>query len=117
MIKVDENYYYLDLDALGNELEKDFNLAEGSIIETEEIVTKDDKQAVVETITTTVSKHKPKEIDGFKYEILRSMIEMLMTIEMEYDDALMKHKKLSEYPPNYALAFNTLLKMKILKKI
>lgn len=117
MIKVDGEYYYIDLDELSNELGKDDKLAEGVIEESEVIETLDHNGKVIESIVTTTKKHKPKEIDGFKYELLRTMVEILLGTEMEYDEGLMKHKSLDTASANYAMAFNTLLKLKILKKL
>jgi hypothetical protein len=117
MIKVDGEYYYLDLDALSHELEQDGNLAEGTIEEVEEVTTMNGEGKPIEFIKSVVKKHKPKEIDGSKYELLRTMVEILLSVELEYDDALMKPKDLQTAPMNYAIAFNTLLKLKILKKL
>jgi hypothetical protein len=117
MIKVDGDYYFLDLDALSNELEQDGNLAEGTIKETEEITTMDGEGKPKEITVSVITKHKPKEIDGSKYELLRTMVEILLSVEFEYDEALMKSKDLQTAPMNYAIAFNTLLKLKILKKL
>lgn len=119
MIKIDKEYYYLDLDAMSDELEKDDSLKAGTMTNTETTVVKAGKAGKDEILSTTIVTNeipKPKEVDGFKYELLREMIAIVLNTEMEFDNSKMV-SSFNEAPTNFIIAFNTLLKLDILKKI
>lgn len=61
---------------------------------------------------------RAKEIDGPKYEIFRTMIEILLDFQSddEEDFSLGAERALSKKPLSYQLAFNTLYNYGILKE-
>lgn len=116
MIKIDKEYYYLDLDAMSDELEKDDSLKAGTMTNTETTVVYGGNNEIESKTIVTNEIPKPKEVDGFKYELLREMIAIVLNVEMEFDNSKMV-SSFNEAPTNFIIAFNTLLKLDILKKI
>jgi hypothetical protein len=116
MIKIDGEYYYMDLDALSECLESDDNLAEGTIKETETTTWYDEQNEMQSKEVKVIDRHKPKEVDGFKFQFLTQMIDLILHTDLEFDESTMK-ASFSKAPTNYLVAFNTLLKLKILKKL
>lgn len=92
MLKILNEYYYLDLD----KMEEMVNLPSKNNPEGEE--------------SESVGQH----ISVVKYDILKVMIEVLMTESEEVDEKL--GPKSSELSIPFKLAFNTLLNKKIINK-
>ena len=92
MLKILNEYYYLDLD----KMEEMVNLPSKNKPEGEE--------------SESVEQH----ISVVKYDILKVMIEVLMTESEEVDEKL--GPKSSELSIPFKLAFNTLLNKKIINK-
>ena len=92
MLKILNEYYYLDLD----KMEEMVNLPSKNKPEGEEL--------------ESVEQH----ISVVKYDILKVMIEVLMTESEEVDEKL--GPKSSELSIPFKLAFNTLLNKKIINK-
>ena len=92
MLKILNEYYYLDLD----KMEEMVNLPGKNKSEGEE--------------SETMEQH----ISVVKYDILKVMIEVLMTESEEVDEKL--GPKSSELSIPFKLAFNTLLNKKIINK-
>ena len=92
MLKILNEYYYLDLD----KMEEMVNLSAKNKTEGEE--------------SETMEQH----ISVVKYDILKVMIEVLMTESEEVDEKL--GPKSSELSIPFKLAFNTLLNKKIINK-
>lgn len=96
MLKILNEYYYLDLD----KMEELVNLPNN---------TKSEVDAETELIEST-----GQHISVVKYDILKVMIEVLMTESEEVDEKL--GPKSSELSIPFKLAFNTLLNKKIINK-
>jgi hypothetical protein len=96
MLKILNEYYYLDLD----KMEELVNLPNN---------TKSDDGEETELIEST-----GQHISVVKYDILKVMIEVLMTESEEVDEKL--GPKSSELSIPFKLAFNTLLNKKIINK-
>ena len=96
MLKILNEYYYLDLD----KMEEMVNLPSKNKPEGEES----------ESESESVEQH----ISVVKYDILKVMIEVLMTESEEVDEKL--GPKSSELSIPFKLAFNTLLNKKIINK-
>ena len=92
MLKILNEYYYLDLDKM------------------EEMVNLPDKNKSEGGESETMEQH----ISVVKYDILKVMIEVLMTESEEVDEKL--GPKSSELSIPFKLAFNTLLNKKIINK-
>lgn len=92
MIKILNEYYYLDLDKM------------------EELVNLPSKPKPEGTETESYEQH----ISVVKYDMLKVMIEVLMTESEEVDETLGSKSKEISIP--FKLAFNTLLNKKIINK-
>lgn len=116
MILIGSESYYIDVDTLNDELNNDSELGAGFTEDSKTTTYKDDT-GHVSGITLEVNKiHKPKEVDGFKYDLYMSMIRTVMEVPMEREDPGMPFN-LNDAPINFTIAFNTLLYKKILKAI
>jgi hypothetical protein len=108
--------YYLDFDGLENILKPDADLESGEIEETESKVTY--IQGGVEKTEMIVKKyHKGKEIDISKYETYRTLLEILLSYNEESDDTLGLERGLNSTPLPFKIAFNTLVKYKVLREL
>ena len=116
MIKIGDLYYYIDLEAMSKQLELDDDKS-GVIIEKESVYTKDDTGQVLNLVETITEKHKPKEVDGFKYEVIRTMLEIVLSETLEFNQSTMKMVPLEQASSNFIMAFNTLTKLKIIQAI
>lgn len=116
MIIIQDEYYYIDFDA-ASEAVSGTSFEEKYLDEvktTEEF----DKQDVLLSRTVETNRtFKPREVDGLKYGLLQEFISVVMNTELEFDDALKKHINIEQAPANYIIAFNSLLKLNVLKKI
>jgi hypothetical protein len=119
MIRIGEDYYYLDLDKLSEVLypeNQDEALKEGVIIEKDIEYTKDTMASDRKDIKVTERhRDKPKEVDGLKYELVRAMLDVIMNVELEYDEVTKEPADLEKAPTNFVMSFNTLLKLEIIK--
>lgn len=117
MIKIDDTYYYVDLEAISEVLEKDESLGAG-YVEGEELVEfYDEEGKLTSTQRHSSRQFKPKEIDGNKAGMINAMVEVLLNEPLEFSQSNMKMTPLNQAPSNFILAFNSLLKLNILKKI
>ena len=108
--------YYIDFDGLENILKPDEDLESGEIEESETKTTY--MQNGIEKTEITIKKyHKRKEIDVSKYETFRMLIEILLTYNEESDDTLGPERGLNSTPLPFKIAFNTLVKYKILREL
>ena len=57
-----------------------------------------------------------KEIDTAKFEVIRTMLEIVLDYEDESDTSLGAERALEKMPLSYKLAFNTLYNYGILKE-
>jgi hypothetical protein len=121
MIKIGDEFYYLDLDRLSEVLypeNQDEELKEGITIEKDIEYfqdTLDDEKR--ELKVTERHRDKPREVDGLKYELVRAMLDVLMNVELEYNEVTESPADLEKAPTNFIISFNTLLKLKIIKII
>lgn len=116
MIKIDGDYYYIDLVSMDKGFEGDESLKAGIIEDTETTTETNGIGEVISTTTVVRKAHKPKEVDGFKYQTISLMLEIVLNDNIEYSDTTMK-LSLDRASSSFAFAFNTLLKLQIIKKI
>ena len=88
--------------------------------ETTDIVTKvyldgDKKEHSSEVLTTV--RERGREIDTIKYDLMRTLIEVLLDGNEEADESLGADRALDSAPLSFKLAFNTLTHYGILKEI
>lgn len=114
MIEFGNSVYYIDLKAF----DKAITLIDGkdkSSIEKEIKTTKhQDGTTVIENYERVVPKNK--EIDGAKYDLLKTFIEYIIDSEEVSDDSLGADRALSEASFGYKVVFNTLYKEGIIKE-
>ena len=112
-LKVGNQNYYLNFENIEKVLSSRSSGFKGGLIDEKETTENyDDKNKLVGKTVVTRNYHKSKEVDGFRYETLRNMIELLLTTEDEND--MTNGKDLVKQPINFKLAFNTLLEYGIL---
>jgi len=114
MIEFGTSVYYIDLKAF----DKAVTLPEGKATPTTE---KEYKMTTVEGGPITSEEYtrvspKGREIDGIKYDLLKTFIEYIIDSEEVADDSLGADRALSETSFAYKLVFNTLYKEGIIKE-
>ena len=113
MIEFGREKYYIDLNAL----EKATTIPKKS----ENVITKVNKKtydkngAILQTEVVETEVPNSEEIDTIKFDLIRTCIDVLMDNTEELDSALGSEHALEKTDLNYQIAFNTLLKNKILK--
>jgi len=120
MIEFGGTIFYIDLNALDKALTPKTHYKLTDKVETTYVKTYYDEEGSVtgkeETVEFTT---RPKEIDGPKYEIIRTMIDVLID-NIDDDDSedmsLGVERVLSKKPLSFQLAFNTLYAYGILKE-
>lgn len=60
---------------------------------------------------------KPKEIDLTRYEIIKVLIEILLSFDDDFDDALGLERALKSASLPFKISFNTLMEYGIIKEI
>tara|TARA_R110000851_G_scaffold67262_11_gene152014 strand:+ start:1624 stop:1977 length:354 start_codon:yes stop_codon:yes gene_type:complete len=77
----------------------------------------DDKNKLKHKIILTKTHNKPKEIDLTTYEIMKVLIEILLSYNDDFDDALGIDRALNSTPLPFKISFNTLIEYGIIKEI
>jgi hypothetical protein len=108
--------YYIDINEIGKTIsQKNVNSKndDTTIIETETITTDIEGKT---SITTTKQKvnNNTKDIENIKYDVIKTMIEVLVDNDDELDFTLGTERALSSTSLGYKLAFNTLYNCGIL---
>jgi hypothetical protein len=102
----------------------DYNAVEKTILipkKSEKVTTKvvktiyDEKGAISQMEVVESEVPNTDDIDTIKFDLIRTCIDVLMDNTEELDTALGSEHALEKTPLNYQIAFNTLLKNKILK--
>jgi len=116
MIDFGESAYYIDLKAFDRAIT--INDANSELVsqdtETKEIYNEEGKIVVTEKYNKTTP--RSKEVDGAKYDLLKTFIEYIIDSEEVDDDSLGGDKALSEASFGYKIVFNTLYKEGIIKE-
>lgn len=110
-LKIGNENYYIDFKNIETVLSSSESGFKGGMItetKTTEGLDKDGKSNF-KTINTK-EYHKSKEVDGFRYETIRTMIDILLTTEDTED----VRGSLEKQPLSFKLAFNTLIEYGIL---
>jgi hypothetical protein len=116
MIAIDGENYYIDVDALDKELNTDEALSAGYVENETKHESFDGEGASLGSSIETNKTHKPREVDGFKYEMYMTLISTVLHSHLEPEDRMMP-LDLNGAPLNFTIAFNTLLFKKIIKKL
>lgn len=117
MIEFGGTCYYIDFEAIDKIVAGDKSLKAQVVTDSETSTTYDEKNKLVQKTITEIKHNKPKEVDGSKYDMVRLMLEIVLTEkEMDGDDTLGADRVLAKSPLSFKIAFNTLLQHGILKE-
>ena len=115
MLEFGDSIYYLDLKAFDKAITVITGKGEQTT-ETEQKVTTDATGTITLTENYTKVVPKSKEIDGAKYDLLKTFIEYIIDNEDISDDTLGADRALSAAPFAYKIVFNTLISEGIIKE-
>lgn len=111
LLKVGGQNYFIDFANIEKVLSSsDSGFKGGLITETDIVEGLDENDKSLYKTITKKEFYKSKEVDGFRYETIRTMIEILLTTE-ETEDV---RGNLDKLPISFKLAFNTLIEYGIL---
>ena len=105
--------YYIDIDAF-DDIVAVKNTE--SVVSIHERKTLDKDDNLIERRIFTTTNDREREINTGKYEILRTMIEVLIDENEEFDTSLGIDRALESSNIGFKLAFNTLLNYGVLKE-
>ena len=110
-LKIGGQNYFIDFANIEKVLSSnDTSFKGGMITETNTTVAYDEKNKAVSKEVQTKEFHKSKEVDGFRYNTIQMMIDILLTSE----DNESITGDLTKLPISFKLAFNTLIEYGIL---
>lgn len=107
--------YYVDIDAFDEVVA--LKNASDKIVTTHIRRTFDNENNLVETREFTTSNDREREVNTARYEILRTMLEVVVDTGDDFDDSLGVDRALESTTLGFKLAFNTLLNYGIIKEI
>lgn len=113
MFEIDGEYYYIDFMAVDKllNLNNEVNPTGGLVTETEtKTVTDPDGKSHTEEVTKNF--YRSKEVDGFRYQTIQQMLEMIMIEPMDDEN---KSGELHDRDFAFKISFNTLLIYGIIK--
>lgn len=107
--------YYIDIDKIGKVIAPKKSDDKNDNTTTIDTVTTTDANGELSTTTTTQTvSNNTKDIENIKYDVIKTMIEVLVDNDDELDDTLGTERALSSTSLGYKLAFNTLYNCGIL---
>ena len=116
MIEFGGIYYSFSLDGFSKAIKLGIDKND-SLITFKTVETKTNENAVSTKITETTTE-RGLEVDSAKYELVKTMIEIVMDdVDIEADDTLGVDRAFSKFNLSYRIAFNTLLSYGILVEI
>lgn len=117
LIKIGNSSLIIDFNAMSDLIIEQPDCDNGTLGEDTETTTFYEKDSVTQTRVTTKKYDKGKEIDVSKYEILKTMIDIVLSYYDEVDDKLGVERIFKNMPIPVKIAFNTLLYYKVLRNI
>ncbi len=106
--------YYIDIKAFDEAVALKHN--NETITTIHEKKTLNHENVVIETKVYKTTNDREREVNTARYEILRTMLEVLVDTTEEFDDSLGIDRALESSSIGFKLAFNTLLNYGILKE-
>lgn len=107
--------YFIDLDALDKVISME--LLESKLVETHSKTMLDENGKIVSVEINEHSSERVKEISPAKYDIIRTMLDVVLDItEDEIDDTLGAERGLEKTSLSFKIAFNTLIEYGVLKE-
>ncbi len=104
--------YYIDVKAFDDAIA--IQPLSGDIVTTHERKTFDKDNNLVESRIFTTTNTRDREVNTARYDVLRTMIEVLVDTNEEFDDSLGIDRALESSSLGFKLAFNTLFTYGIL---
>jgi len=117
MLDIGGVYYVVDLSAVDKLLTEDISLQAKEAVEKETKEILDEEGKLISTEIFSREYTKPKEIDGPKYDMIRTFFEVVLTYNEELDDDLGVDRALAKTSLPFKLSFNTLLEYGVIKEI
>jgi hypothetical protein len=115
MVEFGNSVYYIDLKAFDKAITLT-DRAEHSSIDKECKQTINEEGKIIITEIFERTSPKSKEIDGTRYDLLKTFIEYIIDSEEVSDDTLGADRALAEASFGYKIVFNTLYKEGIIKE-
>lgn len=109
--------YSINFEAFDRLLAIDSLLENNTLTEVETITTYNGANQIISTVVSNREYPRGKEIDMTKYEMIKFLLEIIMTYNEEIDDGLGAQRMLDKLPINFKIAFNTLVRYGILSEI
>ncbi len=106
--------YYIDLSKIGAVISTDSNGPTENMSVIDTTTTTDVAGQITTTTTKQTVNNVSKELENIKYDVIKTMIEVLVDNDDELDDSLGTDRALATTPLGYKLAFNTLYQCGIL---
>jgi hypothetical protein len=118
-LTIGNTVYYLDLSEMSKAitLTSDDNLKSQDKEHKVTVMNLDSIGTIIGSTITTTFEPKTREVDLTKYEMVKIMIDVVMSEFEEDDDTLGAKRALNSAPFPYKVAFNTLLHYNILKEV
>jgi hypothetical protein len=116
MLEFGGTIYYLDLSAFDKTVEPFGNKPTDTLITNETKVTKDANGLITGIEELTHSHARGKELDPARFDIIKTMIDVVLDFEDDGDSSLGVDRALESAPLSFKLAFNTLYNYGILKE-
>ena len=116
MLDYGSTLYYSDITAFEKAVTSNGYKSKDKITTTETTTLSDADGKIINVEQTTITTDRPREIDGSKFELLRTMLEVLIDLEDDGDTTLGAERALAKTSFSYKLAFNTLYNYGILKE-
>lgn len=113
MIEFGGIQFFIDINKIGTVIALKKNNDDTTIIETETTTDIEDGLTTT-TKTKQIVTNNTKDVDNIKYDVIKTMIEVLVDNDDELDDTLGTQRALSSTSLGYKLAFNTLYNCGIL---
>jgi hypothetical protein len=116
MIEFGNTIYYFDLNALDKAISLSGFKPNDKTVETDIETYKDSEGNVISIKEFQRATTNGKIIDVAKYEIIKTMIEIVIDFDDDFDTALGADNALDKAPLSFKMAFNTLLNYGIIKE-
>lgn len=115
MIEFGGIMYYIDIDALEKVISP--ALEPTKLVETHTKTYLDEKGKIVSVEVNETSTERVREVNAAKYDLIRTMIEVILDgAEDEIDDTMGAERGLEKASLSFKIAFNTLYENEIIKE-
>ena len=115
MIEFGGIMYYIDIDALEKVISP--ALEPTKLVETHTKTYLDEKGKIVSVEVNETSTERVREVNAAKYDLIRTMIEVVLdSVEDDIDDTMGAERGLEKVSLSFKIAFNTLYEYEIIKE-